>query len=87
MNEAQYAQFLSIGAFICAIGALLNLTKLKKRGNVTFVLSAAFLDLGVIFWLVKAHASTPLISAASALLVALLVLDVIVRNNQRERLP
>ncbi|MFI5384847.1 MAG: hypothetical protein ACHQ50_01895 [Fimbriimonadales bacterium] len=84
MTEAQYSLFLSIGTWVSAVGALLNLLKLKRRGNSALILSAAFLAMGSLLWLVKTHSSQSRITVVGVILAALLIADVVVRSRQQE---
>lgn len=86
MTDAQYNLFLSIGAWVCALGAIFNLFKLKSRGNSAFLLSAAFLALGAILWMVRIRANESIITIIGVVLVVLLVADVILRSRQQDKL-
>ncbi|HVT13256.1 MAG TPA: hypothetical protein VHE55_13405 [Fimbriimonadaceae bacterium] len=69
---------------ICAFGALLNLLFLKRRGNSAFILSAAFLVMGAILWMIKTHASQTLVTLAGILLAGLLIADIAIRARKQE---
>lgn len=84
MTEAQYNLFLSMGAWVSAAAALLNLVKLRSRGNSALILSAAFLAMGGLLWMIKIHAPSTLTTVAGVVLAALLVADVIVRSRQQD---
>lgn len=83
MNEAQYGLFLSVGTWMCAVGAIFNLFKLKGRGNAALVLSAAFLVMGGLLWMIKTHASQGLIIFGGILLAGLLAADFVIRARQQ----
>ncbi len=85
MSDAQYGLFLSASAGLCAIGAVINLLRLKQRGHSALILSTAFLALGALLWIVKSHGAQPVVSLLGILVAALLVADVVVRSRQRER--
>jgi hypothetical protein len=85
LNEAQYGTFLSIGAYLCAAGAIFNLFRLKGRGNSALILSSAFLAMGIELWLIKIHADQALITGVGLLLACLLIGDVVLRSRQQER--
>ena len=84
MTEAQYHLFLTFAAAVAAAGAILNLLRLKKRGNSALLLAAAFVVLGVLLWLVKLNANQTLIGLAGALLVGLLIGDIVVRSKRQD---
>lgn len=84
MTEAQYNLFLSVAAWLSALGAIFNLLRLKSRGNSALLLSAAFLTMGGLFWLIKSHAAQPLVIGAGILLGAFLIGDFILRSAQQQ---
>lgn len=84
MNESQYRLFLSGGAFVCAVGALLNLARVKSRGASALLLSGAFLSLGSLLWMIRVEANQSWRTGAGALIVVLLALDVVVRARRQE---
>jgi hypothetical protein len=85
VTEAQYALFLSIGAWICALGSLFNLFKLKNRGTSALLMSSAFLVMGGALWLIKIHANQSLVTAAVAAVVLILIADFVLRARQQEK--
>jgi hypothetical protein len=85
LSEAQYGLFLSVGAYLCAAGAIFNLFKLKKRGNSALILSAAFLVFGAELWLIKINADRNLITTLGILLALLLITDIVLRSRQQEK--
>lgn len=80
--EFDTGPFMTGGAIICAIAAVANAFKYKKRGNSAFILSIAFLVLGGTMLLDKFQAPMAAIYAGIAVLLALLILDFIVRSDQ-----
>lgn len=84
MTEAQYGTFLSFGAWVCALGAVFNLFKLKRRGNSALLLSSAFLALGAVLWTLKVHGNETLIRVLSVLVLGLLIADVVLRSRHQE---
>lgn len=87
MSEVQFSLFLSLGAWICALGAGFNLFRLKSRGNSALFLSAAFLAMGCLLWMIRIQAGQSLITLAGATLASLLVADVVVRSRGRDKQP
>jgi hypothetical protein len=85
MTDQEYGLFLSVAAYVCAVGAIFNLFKLKKRGNSALILSSAFLVMAALLWMIKTHASQTLISTLGTIVAALLVGDVILRSKQQDR--
>jgi hypothetical protein len=88
MSEPQFHAFLTVCAWICALACALNLLNLKRRGNTAFLLSAAYLTMAGILWMLKLGANTVLIVGGGLLLAALLFLDFGHRSRrQQERRP
>jgi hypothetical protein len=85
LTDAQYSLFLSVGAYICAAGAILNLVKLKSRGNAALVLSAAFLVLAAELWLIKLHADQIWVTTLGILLALLLIADIALKSRQQDK--
>ena len=85
MSEAQFSVFLSIGTWVCSVGAALNLLRLKRRGGSALILSAAFLAMGAVLWLIKKHAAQDLITLAGLAVAGLLIADFAVRSRGREQ--
>jgi hypothetical protein len=87
MNESEYLLFLSVGTWICAVGSALTLLKLKKRGSSALILSAAFLAMGGLLWMIKVHAQSQFVTLGAVVLALLLVADLVVRSRDRESQP
>lgn len=85
MNQSQYDLFLSVGTFLCALGAVLNLFLIKRRGNSALLLSAAFLAFGGLLWMLKSHAPQGYVTVAGVMIAILLVGDVIWRSKDQDR--
>jgi len=83
LNEGEYGLFLSIAACVCALGALLNLARLRARGSSALIMSAAFLVFGALLWMIRVQAEQNLITVAGAAVALLLVADVVVRSRHR----
>ena len=87
MTESQYALFLSIGAWLCAFAAVANLLNLKRRGNAAFILSAAFLIMGAMLWMIKSGMNQTLTTVAGVALVAQHVADFAIKSRSQQDKP
>ncbi len=79
MNADQFEIFLSGAAAAAAVGALINLSRLKSRGASAILLASALLCFSGLCLLLKAHASQAATTGLGAVMVALLIADVVVR--------
>jgi hypothetical protein len=84
LSGGQFELFLSVGAWICAVAAVLNLINLKRRGNAALFLSSAFLVFGGILWLLKIGAGVPYIAVAAIVLAALLIGDAVLKLKKQQ---
>jgi len=85
LNEGQYRLFLSLAACTCAVGAMFNLLRLKSRGNSALILSAAFVVMGGLLWMIRTGAEPFLTTLAGGAVAVLLVADVVVRCRHRDK--
>ena len=81
MNEQQYGVFLYGGAAVCAAGCLLNLIRIKGRGNSALMLALAFLMMGGVLLLLRARADQIWVTIAGVAVAALLVGDFLLRSK------
>jgi len=75
MSAADPSLFLSIGMAICALMAVVSLLRHKSRGVSAFIMSGAFVVLGLDMYLVRIQAPMPITIAGCVLLVVLLGAD------------
>lgn len=79
MTESEFHQFLFVAAVACAVMSLFNLTKLRKRGNTAFILSAAFLVLGGCLLLFRSQGLSLPVAIGGGVVGLLLVADLVLR--------
>ncbi|GEM_PF-2255075 len=70
---------------LCALMAVVNLVRFKKRGPSAYALAAAFVALGFTLWLYEAQAAMGWIEAGIALTVLLLGADFGLRAAQHAK--
>lgn len=87
MTNDQYGFFLSSIAAIAAVGAILNLLRLKKRGASALLMALAFLLLGLLAWEMKMKAGQNLLTAIGICIGALLIGDLFLRARAGEKRP
>jgi hypothetical protein len=87
MTEPQFHAFLTVAAWVCAVACILNLLNLKRRGNTALLLSAAYLTMAGILWMVKLGASTALLVLGGIVLLALLLFDFGLRSRHEQERP
>jgi hypothetical protein len=87
MTDGQFHLFLSVIMWTCAAACVLNLLNLKRRGNSAFLLSAAYLTMGAIAWMVKAGVNRIAIIAAGVLLGGLLFVDFGMKARHQQDRP
>jgi hypothetical protein len=79
MSGTQANQFLTAVILICALGAILNISKVKSRGASAKYLAAAFISLGLGVFLIRQGANQILVGMAGAVTFGLLAADFIHR--------
>lgn len=84
MTQVQFNAFLSIGAGICALLALLNLARSGKRGLSAYLMAAACLCVGIAMALWRSDPGGALPIALSVAAFLLLAADMVVRARPRE---
>ncbi len=84
MNEDQFGTFLSVISWVCAVGAVINILMVKKRGLSGYFMGGSFLCLGGALTLYKIHAPTYQVAIVGALVVLLLIADLIYRGGPRK---
>ena len=70
----------SIG--VCALGALLNIILIKKRGTSATLLALAFIGLGFAIQLYRIGAPVPAVSAVVICVMCLLMVDFVMRAGR-----
>ena len=82
MDEHGKAAFLDGVMVLCAAMALVNLGKLKSRGNSAYYLAGAFLALGATVYAYTAHAPDLVLSIGAFVVILLLVADFLYRTGK-----
>jgi len=81
LSPEQFDLFLLCAIGICALGAVMNLAMIKRRGTSAILLSLAFLFLGVTMELYRSMQSKVLTGIGSLAVVALLLADAAFRQS------
>lgn len=83
MSPESFDQFLTGAMGLCAVMAVLNLLLIKRRGTSAYLMSTAFLSLGLAMFLLRNGASQLAIGAAGFATFCLLVGDFVLRAGKR----
>jgi len=83
VSPEQFDSFIKSAAIICALGAVLNLTLIKRRGSNAILMALAFLFLGSTLFAYSQHAPMPAVWAGGIVVAGLLVADVFVKMRRR----
>lgn len=84
MTESDLKFFLNGVMMICAVMAIFNLARYKKRGASAYLLGAAFLDLGLTAYAYNRHAPMAVLVMGGFVLFGLLAADMLFRMGVRK---
>ena len=85
MTPGNERAFYDAVVLICAIMALVNLARLKKRGTSAILLAAAFLVLGGTVYAYTANLPMPLVAVGGVIVFLLLAADMVLRIGKETR--
>ncbi len=88
MTDQENQIFLLSSTLLCAIMAIFNLVRFRKRGISAYFLSSAFLVMGGVIYLFRTNAPSLAIEGSAVVLLLLLGADFIIRvGNAPKRKP